>query len=164
MILYNKHFGKIKVLYDKEDEPRITYFHWFLDNFGYVTGRKTVNKKQTRVKMHRLVMNTTNKKLDIDHINGIKWDNRKINLRIATRSQNNMNTQKKKRKNPTSMFKGVHFDIAQKGKKPWKAIIRAEGRSKTLGCFFNEIDAAKAYNQAAIKYFGEFAFINKLKE
>lgn len=90
---------------------------------------------------------------DIDHINGIRNDNRICNLRTATRAQNLWNSTKKK--GALSEFKGVskHFDR-------WHAQIFHNGERVSLKYFDNEIDAAKAYDEAAIKFHGEFAKTN----
>lgn len=89
---------------------------------------------------------------DIDHINGIKSDNRLHNLRCATRSQNVANTDT--RSTNTSGRKGVSWNRAT-GK--WQAEIRIAGDRKYLGVFDDIEDAAAAYNEAAVERFGDFA-------
>ena len=93
----------------------------------------------------------------IDHINGIKDDNRINNLREANSSQNKANSPKQQ--NCSSIFKGVSWN---KSNKKWTARIRISGNKKHLGNFYEESAAAQAYNEAAIKEFGEFALINKI--
>jgi hypothetical protein len=88
----------------------------------------------------------------IDHINGIKDDNRLSNLREATNAQNLAN-QGKQRTN-TSGHKGVSWD---KQRKKWSAKIQINRRTIHLGVFENKEDAAEAYKTAALKYHGEFA-------
>lgn len=153
----------IEVLYDEDDQKLIDQYNWYIDNYGYIVGRKTVNNKLNRVKMHRLVLGVTHTSFDVDHINHLKHDNRKSNLRLVSRSQNNMNTSKKKGIKPKSKFKGVFLHTTI-GKKNWRAGIRVNNKMLWLGLFYNELDAAKAYNEAATKYFGEFAFLNELKD
>lgn len=115
--------------------------------------RKVKNKA---IYMHRLVAKPSDG-LEVDHINGNSLDNRKTNLRVCTHKQNCQNT--KKQSNNTSGYKGVSFN---KGKNKWKAYINIDRRQVFLG-YHNEIkDAARKYNEAAIRYFGEFARINKL--
>lgn len=88
----------------------------------------------------------------IDHINGIKTDNRICNLREATACENMRNAGQKARN--TSGYKGVTWD---KSKSKWQAAIRYEGKSKFLGRFDDPEAAYAAYCSAAHKYHGEFA-------
>ncbi len=89
----------------------------------------------------------------IDHINQVKDDNRIENLRQATNTQNQAN--KTKRKILSSVFKGVCW---KKMNNKWEAQISG----KYLGLFDSEIDAAIAYNNAAVELFGEYALTNKI--
>ena len=90
----------------------------------------------------------------LDHINGIRWDNCIENLRESTQQQNTQN--RVKSKNSSNSYKGVKK--APTGK--FYANIRVEGTLIYLGAFSDEIDAAEAYDAAAKKYFGEFAYTN----
>lgn len=92
---------------------------------------------------------------DVDHIDGNPLNNRLLNLRLATRSQNCINTGKPK--NNTSGFKGVSFH--QKTSK-WIARIGYQCERKFLGYYSTAEEAAKAYNKAAIELFGEYALLN----
>jgi len=85
----------------------------------------------------------------IDHINGNGLDNRRANLRLATVAQNAWNS---KKRNPRSGYKGVWF-AADKGL--WRAAIVCHGRRIHLGYFTDKIDAARAYDDAAKKYYKE---------
>lgn len=91
-------------------------------------------------------------KSQIDHINGIRTDNRFINLREATNGQNKLNT--KIPKNNTSGAKGVVF---RKDRNYFEAKIKINNQYKHLGTFKTLEEAAKAYNDAAREYAGEFA-------
>lgn len=93
----------------------------------------------------------------LDHIDRDPLNNKIENLREVTQSQNCMNS--KSFKNSSSKFKGVSWD---KNRNKWRSYIFINGKQKHLGQFTNESDAAKAYNKAAIKAFGEFAHINEL--
>lgn len=93
-------------------------------------------------------------KNDIDHINGIRSDNRFCNLRQAERYQNLRNMRSR---GGTSKFKGVSFDPAR-GK--WKAQIQIMGKNKYIGRYASEEEAAIAYNECAAREFGEFARLN----
>ena len=94
--------------------------------------------------------------LYVDHINGDRLDNRKANLRAATTFENRWNTQKVKGKY-SSKYKGVKWN---KQHKRWIAQIIAKGKVRYHGCFTDEIEAAKAYDQAAKKHHGQFAVLN----
>jgi hypothetical protein len=92
--------------------------------------------------------------LHIDHINGNTLDNRKANLRICTRAENNCNI--KRRKNNTSGYKGVSFD---KRKKKWSAYISKNYKHYFLGYFVTPEEAYIAYCKASKKYHGEYGRI-----
>lgn len=103
--------------------------------------------------MHKVILNITTG--DTDHINLNKLDNRRSNLRPATRSQNMRNLNKIKRNGTsTSQYKGVYWR-----RNRWEVSIRLPKRTY-LGSFDSEIDAAHAYDAAARDCFGEFARTN----
>ena len=97
----------------------------------------------------------------IDHINHEKLDNRRSNLRICTTSQNCANMNIKRKNRGISGFKGVRYHSKNKN---WNARITIKRKEIHLGCFTDKDVAAKAYDLAAIKYFGEFALTNFSKE
>ena len=89
----------------------------------------------------------------VDHINNDKFNNDVKNLRWATHAENLMN--KSKHKPTSSIYKGVSYECNM-----YRAYIRINRIKTSLGSFKSETDAAKAYNNAAIKHFGEFAKLN----
>lgn len=147
-----------KVLVDPEDHAYLSQFAWARhgNKTNTYARRRT---KERRILMHREILGTPSKGLETDHINGNGLDNRKANLRVCTRMQNQQNSNKQKNGNPSSKYKGVSF---YKLKNKWRAEISVKGLHMRLGYFENEIDAAIAYNKAAIKYFKEYANINSL--
>jgi len=88
----------------------------------------------------------------VDHINQIKDDNRWINLREATVSENNINS--KKPKNNKSGYRGVHWDTTRS---KWVAMIKYKYKKMNLGAYVNIEDAAAAYKKAALELYGKFA-------
>lgn len=123
---------------------------------GYLT--TTLGKK--RYLVHRIVWCMFHGRwptAQLDHINGIRNDNRIENLRECTNTENNRAVGIKK--NNTSGYKGVTFNKAS-GK--FYAYIRVDYKRIHLGVWESPTDAAKAYNEAALKYFGEFATLNRL--
>lgn len=105
--------------------------------------------------MHRVILDAP-ADMCVDHINGNPLDNRRENLRLCTRAENNRAKHRVK-SGKTSRYKGVYL-MKKTGK--WIAGVRAHGKYKRLGSFENEADAARAYNEAAKQYYGEFAVLN----
>ena len=113
------------------------------------------------VPMHRLVaikhsIVPDDPKVLVDHRDRDKLNNQTANLRPANRSQNGANRTKPKSKS-MSAYKGVSLD---KGKGKYRAVIMVNYKRIHLGWFGNARDAAKAYNEAALKHFGDFAVLN----
>ena len=126
---------------------------------GYVKVRLSKNGTTTNLVIHRLVANefidNPSNKACVDHIDGDRTNNCITNLRYATKSENGMN--QKKHVNATSMYKGVYF---YKQTNKWRATMKVGGVCAGLGYFESEEEAAKAYNEAARRIFGEFAKLN----
>ena len=110
------------------------------------------NGKRTYFMMHREIMGFP-EGLQVDHINGNGIDNRRSNLRVATAQQNAANSKRR----PGRTSKGAHY---LKKQDRWRSCICVNGHSIHLGTFLTEAEAAKAYDDAAVKHFGEFAQIN----
>jgi hypothetical protein len=105
--------------------------------------------------MHREIIRASDGEM-CDHINHNGLDNRKVNLRLATRYQNAWN-RRKPNVNSRSKYKGVSWNEREKR---WHARIQVNGRSRFLGTFKDELEAAKTYDAAARKYHGAFAALN----
>lgn len=149
--------GKVAFV-DDEDYDLVMEANWcaHLERGGrwYATGR---HGKHYR--MHRLIMGVTDPKVVVDHKDGNGLNNQKINLRLANTSQNISNG--RVRQNFTSKYKGVHWD---KFNKKWRVQVQSQDGIVRLGRFGNEVHAALAYNDMAVKIQGEFARINLIDE
>lgn len=108
-------------------------------------------KTRPRQLMHRLIL-AAPKGAEVDHINGDGLDNRRGNLRLATSSQQKMNT--RRRSDNASGFKGVSWHTKRQ---KWRAVISAGGETRHLGYFNTPGDAAQAYAEASARLHGEFA-------
>lgn len=119
------------------------------------------NGKCTSVRMHRLIMERVlGRKLksgeQVDHIDSNSLNNCRNNLRLATHGENCQH-RRKTLSETTSRFKGVSWHSrAEK----WYAEIQFEGKQKSLGYFEFEEDAARAYDRAALEYFGNYSLLN----
>lgn len=149
-------------LVDDEDFEWLSKWNWYAtERNGNWYATREVNlsiipiRKRQRIYMHDEIMGTKSEQPEIDHKNNNGLDNRKENLRHATRVQNSINS--RKRKNTTSKYKGVFYN---KGKKGWDARISLNGVQKFLGRFQNEKEAARKYDEYATVDFGEFAKTN----
>lgn len=150
--------GKYTIV-DPRDFYWVNNFHWSINGKGedYYAVRNfiTAHKKTKMVYLHREIMKAP-KKLVVDHRNNNGLDNRRFNLRLATHSENMQNRRKNGAKT-SSRFNGVSF---HKPTGQWSCAIHHQGKYIWLGRFDSEIEAAKAYDEAARKYHGEFARLN----
>jgi len=147
-------------LVDDEDFELLNEERWQLQPNGAVARCVSFNRNCRRtIYLHRVIMDAPDS-VCIDHANHDKLDNRKSNLRIASKSQNGQN-QLKQTQTRSSKFKGVYHPRDCR-RRPWRAYITVSGRMKFIGSFRTEIEAAKSYNRAARKHFGEFALLNAM--
>lgn len=140
---------------DDEDFDLISNYSWHMMK-GYVVASVYLNKKRKNVYLHRIINNTPDG-LETDHIDRDKLNNKKENLRTATRKENVINCNRKRK----AKFRGTCF-IQKRNK--WIASIRVDGVVKYLGIFDNELIAANTYNINATKYHGEFAILNVIDQ
>lgn len=143
-------------IFDPEDLPRLAERLWSANVQGRSIYARAAQRRPEggwrQVKMHRYIVQTDAPY--IDHVNGDTLDNRKTNLRPCTPSQSAKNVRKK---SATAPYKGVFFI---KGKH--RATIVANGRTYRLGGFHSAEDAARAYDEAALRLHGEFARTNEM--
>jgi hypothetical protein len=160
LVIKSKAHGTHAVLYDDEDEHIIKAYTWRIlwgktQKQPCVTGRKKGASNKS-IYVHRAIMNPPDD-LFVDHINLNRLDNRRCNLRIATKAQNNRNVSL--RKDNTSGYKGISLN-KRAIKNPWEVSIAVMGKNIHIGCYPTKEQAALAYNKAALKYHGEFARLN----
>ncbi len=150
-----KHEIVAYALIDKQDEERISPFFWYRTVQGYAqTSMHCAEKgKKASVKMHRFILSATATDPSVDHINHIKIDNRRDNLRFVSASVNSHN--QKKRKNTASQYYGV-----SKVPNGWQATCKG----KHAGLYENETHAAFAYNLKALELFGAEANLNDIAQ
>lgn len=148
-----KHAGKYVAIVDDYDAD-LAEFNWTLSH-NYAN--RTAKDGRRSIIMHRVVLERVlgrplEKSELVDHINMNGLDNRRENLRVATKSQNSANT--KPRSSNKSGYKGVSWD---KSRQRWRSRIRHNGQYFWLGYFDNLQDAYSAYCKKAKELFGEYA-------
>lgn len=145
--------GKVTLVDDVDYDYLMQWkWHAFKSRSTWYASRS--NNPGKPILMHRALLgDTLHEKQLADHENGDGLDNQRLNLRAADHTKNGQN--RRPNKNSRSGLKGVF----PKGRK-WLAVIVVEGRAHRLGRFSRAIDAAVAYDEAAQRYFGEFARLN----
>ena len=151
--------GKYAIV-DPDDYRRLSKYKWYAikqgGNFYAARNIRDKNGKQRQIFMHRQICRVANHLL-VDHINRNGLNNRKVNLRQATYSQNGQNRAKYTSRTFSSKYKGVTWN---RGHRLWEAEITIYRKRIFLGSFDSEARAARAYDRAARRYHGEFAVPN----
>lgn len=137
-------------LIDIEDYEKVKDNNWHMDSAGYIVS----THGRGRIFMHKFIIGCAIG-MKADHINGVRIDNRRSNLREATVQQNNFN--RSKRQNCTSKYKGVK---RVSNSKTWEAYITKSGVAYRIGSYKTEEEGAMAYNEKAIELFGSYAKLN----
>lgn len=146
-------------LVDDEDFESLNRVKWYAQKVQYGGYRATrtcycpLVKQKCQLYMHRQITNCPHR-LQVDHVDHNTLNNQKSNLRICTNTQNQGNS---KPCISTSKYKGITW---YKRDKKWEAQIKINYKTIHLGRFNSEIEAAKVYDIAAKKHFGEFAYLN----
>jgi hypothetical protein len=147
--------GKVALI-DDEDLQRVNQLNWYCNEYGYAIHRNGPKSKHPgTIRMHRLIMHAPSN-MEVDHIDGNPLNNQKSNLRLCLHQQNGRNM-KKWRKPTTSPFKGVHWNSLRR---TWNVQIKVNYQVIHIGVFDCPVRAAEAYDDAAKRYFGNFAKLN----
>ncbi|CAM2295090.1 HNH endonuclease [Ralstonia mannitolilytica] len=148
-----------EILVDDEDFELVNQWTWRLIGKGYAARSvydASKPSKRTNQYLHRMILGLSDGDGSVvDHINGSRLDNRRVNLRLCTIRQNGWNSGR--RSHNVSGFKGVFLN---KRTRKWTANIRVNGKQKYLGQFDSPEDAHAAYCHAAQIHFGEYARSN----
>lgn len=140
---------------DESDFEELSKHTWFYAH-GYAVRNVRVRPGrggQRLLGMHRFLMNTPDG-YETDHVNGDKLDNRRSNLRIATKSQNMMNREYYR---SASGYKGVYLIPNCTKPKKWRSYIMVNKKSICVGYFRTKTEAITAHREAIKRYHGEFA-------
>lgn len=143
-----------RAIVDESDFSLLSKFTWRLNTSGYaVADMKSPEGKKKVVRMHRFILGVhfSSLKLEIDHIDNDRLDNRKVNLRLCTRVQNSWNS--KPHRDSKCPFKGVYPE-----NKKWLARIFIDGKYRRIGLFNTPEEAHAAYLKGARELCGEFAY------
>ena len=157
--------GKYAII-DNEDFEYLSQWKWYIGRNGhypfteYAKRNRHIADKSKEIFMHRVILEKNGVEIEgklVDHINHNGLDNRKENMRTATRSENKTNGIRYS--NNTSGTKGIYFENSDHFKlKKWKAAISINGKWTNLGRFITKEEAIKVRKKAENKYFGEFAY------
>jgi hypothetical protein len=152
--------GKFAIVSDKDYEE-LTKYNWHYSSIGYAVRNVRIDvNKYDCVYMHRQLMGLTKGDgLLVDHVNGDTLDNRRENLRVCTKTENQCN--QRPRHTRASIYKGVGW---YKRDKKWRARISVNKTNIEIGKFTCETCAARAYNEAAQIHHGEFAWLNDVPD
>lgn len=158
---------RVKILVSPQYLDLVSQFKWAVAKFGNSNTlyARSSPKYRKSFLMHRLIMglvdletfDNLDPKMFVDHLNHNGLDNRYENLRVVDHRTNMKNLQRVK--TGASGFQGVHLD-KRKTNKCWQARIRVDYKKIGLGYYTDASEAAKAYDRAAIKYFGETCVLN----
>lgn len=145
---------------DDCDYDKFNDVGWSINFHGYaVSKNRDINNNL--LFLHREILGISNTDLITDHINHNKLDNRKCNLRICTKLDNNKNVKKKTDRKYSSIYKGV-FWCSHTNR--WRVNIISNGIRVFVGYYNLEVHGAIAYNEAALRYHGEYACLNEIPD
>lgn len=144
----------LRAVVDDEDYDKFVALRWRPLRTKGTTYAVTWKDGNNNFLMHRLIMDPP-MGVEVDHIDGNGLDNRRVNLRFATRAQQLAHTLRLKRSR--SGFRGVR---RSSGREHWEAYIKVNRKHITIGMFATAEDAARARDAEARKLHKEFAVLN----
>lgn len=146
-------------LVDDQDFEYLNQWKWYANwhqcthSFRAERNSSRKNGKHKTIRMHRVIMDAQPGQ-QVDHRNHDTLDNRRENLRFCTYSENQQNQRPRM---GSSKYKGVWW---YKSSRKWQTQISLNGHRHHIGYFVDEIEAARAYDNAAHKLFGKFSCTN----
>jgi len=174
IIITSPKYGVHKALVDDEDYELVSKYRWTIEkgrttfyaihSSGWYWYKGKTIKKGVTFRMHQLILGVEpikdgKRAKPIDHKDHNGLNNQKSNIKVVTNSNNGANSRITKTNNSTG-YKGV--TIKKGNKKKYCARIRVNDKLIHLGMYQTAIEAAVAYNEGALKYFGEFAWLNPI--
>lgn len=153
--------GTVCVLVDKEYAEVLSNKRLSLISSNYVWVYDSETKSGEY--LHRFIIGDAARGLDVDHINGNKLDNRRVNLRTCTRSENLRNAKRPDTKKD-GLPKGVYKHTDTKRKKPYQVKFKFENTWVCYGYYKTVCEAEAAYLRAIEFYHGQFAYHTSRKE
>lgn len=143
-------------LIDPEDYDFVAQWTWreHIKGQGYVSRYIQVDGKPRYLLLHRVLLDPP-PELEVDHINGDRMDNRRVNLRLATHAQNMWNLRNLRRSKP-------YIGVFKSGDR-YRARISVNNILVSLGSYATPEEAAERYNHAAKVWRGEFAVLNEIR-
>jgi hypothetical protein len=158
--------GRFVAVVDDDDYEYLSQFRWRALIHGTDENRRVYAVRATKIRMHRVIWERWHGDIppgyEIDHREPGEFcglDNRRDNLRLATKSQNQAN--QRKHSNNTSGYRGVWW---QKQARLWRVEIWVNRTKRHIGYFSDKEQAAHAYDAAAVAAFGEHARLNFKRE
>lgn len=166
--------GQYTVLVDDDDYELVSKYKWRIEKgrttfyaihtSGWYNYKGKTIKRGLTIRMHQLILGVLPDKnggrsVKTDHIDHNGLNNQKNNIRVVTNSQNGANSMINRTHN-SSGYKGV--SVRKSLPRKYRARIRVNNNLIDLGVYTCAVKAALAYNNAALKYFGEFAWLNPI--
>lgn len=153
-----KLFSGEYVRIDEEDYERLSQYSWCLfksEKWQYAIRTEYKNGTQKTIYMHREIMGVTDPKIYVDHRDHDGLNNLKSNLRVSDNRFNQYNVGKK------STSKQKYKNIRQLDENRWQVRVRTPKGKRVERVVYSEEDAVKLYNELALKYHGEFAYLQE---
>lgn len=155
-----KLFSGEYVRIDEEDYERLSQYSWCLfksEKWQYAIRTEYKNGTQKTIYMHREIMGVTDPKIYVDHRDHDGLNNLKSNLRMSDNRFNQYNVGKK------STSKQKYKNIRQLDENRWQVRVRTPKGKRVERVVYSEEDAVKLYNELALKYHGEFAYLQEYR-